>query len=116
MGRFVMADMDEYSRILGMKFTRNYSTETITQKGFALNILERLEMVDCNSVHMPEYGPELPIKRPEEKLLGALGVKLHQAIVGSVLYLAQVTRYAIYYFQPTDQSMQQTSGGKHDPC
>lgn len=69
----------------------------ITQKGFVLVIMERLEMLDCNSVHMPEYGPEFPVKQPEEKLLGALGVKPCQAIVGSALYLAEVTRYDIYY-------------------
>ena len=48
-------------------------------------------------VHTPRYGPELPVEQPDDKLLGAQGVELYQAIVGSVLYLAQVTRFDICY-------------------
>ena len=54
-------------------------------------------MQDCNSVHTPGYGPELSEEQPKVKLLGAQGVKFYQAIMGSVLYLAQVTRYDICY-------------------
>ncbi len=99
MDRFAMTDMGEVSLILGMSVTRNYEkgTLTITQKDYVHNILERYGMLDCNSVHTPGYGPELSEEQPEEKLLGSQGVKLYQAIVGSVLYLAQVTRYDICY-------------------
>ena len=54
-------------------------------------------MQDCNSVHTPGYGPELSEEQPKGKLLGAQGVKFYQAIMVSVLYLAQVTRYDICY-------------------
>ena len=54
-------------------------------------------MLACKSVHAPGYGPELSEEEPEETLLGAQDVKLYQAIVGSVVYLAQVTRYDICY-------------------
>ena len=69
----------------------------ITQKDYVKNILERFYVLDCNSVHTPGYAPELSNKQPEEELLSATGAKRYQAIVGSVLYVAQVTRYDIYY-------------------
>ena len=94
--------MGEVSLILRMNVTRTYEegTLTITQKyyvHYVQNILERYGMLDCNSVHTPGYGPELSEEQPEDNLLGAQGVKLYQAIVGSVLYLSQVTRYDICY-------------------
>ena len=45
----------------------------------------------------PGYGPELSNEKSEEKLLSARGIKLYQAIVGSLLYLAKATRYGICY-------------------
>ena len=76
-------------------------------------------MLDCNSVHTPEYGPELSVEQPEEKLLGSPDAKLYQATVGSVFHLAQVMRYDIPGMlcgQLTDQGMQQASDGTHDHC
>ena len=99
MDRFAMTDMGEVSLILAMNVTRSYEegTLTSTQKYYVQNILDRYGMQDCNSVHTPGYGPELSEEQPKVKLLGAQGVKLYQAIMGSVLYLAQVTRYDICY-------------------
>ena len=42
----------------------------------------------------PGYGPELSNERPKN-LLRARDIKRYQAIVGSLFYLAQVTRYDI---------------------
>ena len=50
-------------------------------------------MLECNTVNTLGYGPELSNEQPEEKLSGARGIKLCQVIVGSLLYIAQVTRY-----------------------
>lgn len=54
-------------------------------------------MQDCNPVHTPGYGSELSSDQPEDTLLGATATKLYQAIVGSVLYLTQCTRYDMCY-------------------
>ena len=62
-------------------------------------------MLGCSSVQTPGYGPELTPgygpelseERPEDKLLETQGIKLYQAIVGCVPYLAHVTRFDICY-------------------
>ena len=97
--RFAMSDMGEVSLILGMTVTRDYDqgTLSITQKDYVENILERFGMEECNPVHTPGYGSELSNEQPEETLLGATATKLYQAIVGSVLYLTQCTRYDMCY-------------------
>ena len=96
---FEMTDMGEVSRILGMKVTRDYDEGTlaITQTAYVDNILKRFGMQDANAAHTPGYGPELSAEQPEDKLLGAEAMKLYQSITGSLLYLAQCTRYDLCY-------------------
>ena len=98
MGCFAITDMGEVSLTLGLNVTGNYEegTLTTTQKDYVQNVLERHGMLDSNSVHIPRYGPELSEEQPEDRLLEAQGVKFYQAVAGSVLFLAQVTRYDIY--------------------
>ena len=93
--RFEMTDMGEVSRILGMEVTRDYGEGTlaITQTAYVDNILERFGLQNANAAHTPGYGPELSAEQPEDKLLGAEATKLCQSITGSLLYLAQYTRY-----------------------
>ena len=93
--RFEMTDMQEVSRILGMVVTRDYDEGTlaITQTAYVENILERFGMQDAKAAHTPGYGPELSAEQPEDKLLGAEATKLYKVITGSLLYLAQCTRY-----------------------
>ena len=43
------------------------------------------------------YVQELSSEQPEDKLLGAQGIKLYQSITGSLLYIAQCTRYDLCY-------------------
>ena len=97
--RFEMTDTGEISRILGMELTRDYDEGTlaITQTAYVDNILERFEMQDANAAHTPGYGPELSAEQPEDKLLGAEATKLYQSITGSLLCLAQCTRYDLCY-------------------
>ena len=97
--RFEMTDMGELSRILGMEVTRDYDEGTlaITQTAYGDNILERFGIQDANAAHTPGYGPELSAEQPEDKLLGADATKLYQSITGSMLYLAQCTRYDLCY-------------------
>ena len=93
-----MTGMGEVSRILGIEVTRDYDERklAITQTAYADNILERFGMQDTNAAHTPGYGPELSAEQPEYKLLGAESTKLYQSITGSLLYLAQCTRYDLW--------------------
>ena len=97
--RFEMTDMGEVSHILGMEVTRDYDEGTlaITQTAYAINILERFGMQDANAAYTPGYGPELSAEQLKDKLLGAEATKLYQSITGSLLYLAQCTRYDLCY-------------------
>ena len=97
--RFEMTDMGEVTRILGMEVKRDYDQGTlaITQTDYVENLLERFEMQNANVAHRPGYGQELSSEQPEDKLLGAQGIKLYQSITGSLLYLAQCTRYGLCY-------------------
>ena len=97
--RFEMADMGEVTRILGMEVKRDYDQGTlaITQTDYVENLLDRFEMQNENVAHTPGYGQELSSEQPEDKLLGAQGIKLYQSITGSLLYLAQCTRYDLCY-------------------
>ena len=97
--KFEMADMGEVSRILEMVVTRDYDEGTlaITQTTYVDNILERFGMQDANAAHTPGYRPELSAEQPEDKLLGVEATKLYQSITGSLLFLAQCTRYDLCY-------------------
>ena len=94
--RFEMTDMGEVTRILGMEVKRDYDQGTlaITQTDYVENLLERFEMQNANVAHTSGYVQELSSasQQPEDKLLGAQGIKLYQSITGSLLYLAQCTR------------------------
>lgn len=97
--RFKMTDMGEASLVLGMQVTRNRNqgTLTISQEDYTKSILERFGMANCKPISTPGYGPELSTKQPEETLLNKEDTQRYQAITGSVMYLAQITRYDIMY-------------------
>ena len=96
---FEMTDMREVIRILAMEVTRDYDEGTlaITQTAYVDDILERFGMQDANAAHTPGYRPELSAEQPEDKLLGAEAAKLYQSITGSLLYLAECTKYDLCY-------------------
>ena len=50
-----------------------------------------------NLLSTPGFGSELTVEQPEETLLHAEDKQRYQAITGSVLYLAQITRYDTIY-------------------
>ena len=54
-------------------------------------------MANCKLTSTPGYGPELSTKQPEDTLLNEEETQRYQAITGSVMYLAQITRYDIMY-------------------
>ena len=50
-------------------------------------------MGSCNPLSTPGFGSELLVEQLEETLLNAEDKQGYQAIIGSVMYLAQITRY-----------------------
>ena len=98
--RFEMTDTGEVSRILGRRLratTMREHSPSYRRLIYVDNILERFGMQDANAAHTPGYRPELSAEQPEDKLLGAEATKLYQSITGSLLYLAQCTRYGLCY-------------------
>ena len=99
MGKFKMTDMDDGSLVLGVQVTRDRerSTLTITQENYTKFILDRLGMESWNPLSTPGFSSELSVEQPEETLLNTEDKHRYQAITGSVMYLAQITRYEIMY-------------------
>ena len=54
-------------------------------------------MESCKPLSTPGFGALLSVEQPEEHLLNAEETQRFQAITGSVMYLAQVTRCDIMY-------------------
>ena len=99
MDRFTMSDLGEVSLILGMKITRDRVNKTlsISQTDYAMSILERFGMQDCNPVSTPSYGTELSLNQPADSLLDEDGIKAYQSLVGCLLYLSRTSRWDISY-------------------
>eukprot|EP00752_Nemacystus_decipiens_P015554 g13877.t1 len=96
---FEMTDLGEVERILGIEVQRDYDqgTMTISQGRYVATILERFEMQAANPVSTPGYGVEISTEQPQDQLLGPAEKKLYQSITGSILYLAQGTRFDLSY-------------------
>ena len=99
MKRFKMTDMGDVSLVLGMQVTRDRQQKTITisQENYTRSILEKFGMADCKPVSTPGFGQELSTNQPEQTLLNEEETQRFQAITGSVMYLAQITRYVVMY-------------------
>lgn len=99
MQRFKMTDMGDVSLVLGMQVTRDRAncTLSISQEDYTRSILQKFGMADCKPVSTPGAGPELSTNQPESSLLNDEEKEKYQAITGSVMYLAQITRYDIIY-------------------
>ena len=53
-------------------------------------------MADCKPVSTPGFRQELFTNQPEQALLNEEETLRFQAVTGSVMYLAQITRYDMY--------------------
>ena len=94
-----MSDLGNVSLVLGMQVSRDRAkgSLTISQESYTESILERFGMGNCKTLSTPDYGSEPSTVQPEATLLGKVDTQRYQAIVGSVMFLAQVTRYDIMY-------------------
>ena len=72
-------------------------TLTISQEDYIKSILARFGMENCKPSSIPGTGSELSTEQPAETLLNTEQTQRYQAITGSVMYLAQITRYDVMY-------------------
>ena len=95
MDRFKTADV---SRTLGMNVPcdRDKGAIAISQEDYTENVGHRYDKEVCNPAYTPGVGPELSLNQPEEKLLNKWN-RHHQIVTGTMMYLAQLTRYDILY-------------------
>ena len=70
---------------------------TISQENYTKSILERFGMADGKPSSTPCFGCELSTKQAEGTVLNKEETQRYHAITGSVMYLAQITRYDIMY-------------------
>ena len=76
---------------------RQQKTITISQENYTRSTLEKFGMADCRPVSTPGFRQELSTNQPEQALLNEEEAQRFQAITGSVMYLAQITRYDVMY-------------------
>ena len=96
---FTMSDLGEVSLILGMKITRDRvkTTLSISQTDYAMSILKRFGMQDCNPASTPSYGTELSLDQPADTLLDEDGIKAHQSLVWCLLHISRTSHWDISY-------------------
>lgn len=66
-------------------------------RNYTKSLLDRYGMANCNTAYTPGMGQEMSLEQPRDKILNREKRKRFHAISGSVMYLAQVTRYHIGY-------------------
>ena len=98
MVRFQMTGMGDFSLVLGMEVTRDRQNKTLTisQENCTKSVLEKFGMANCKPASTSGYGPELP-PNSRRTLFRTRKRRNGQATTGSVMYLAQITRYDIMY-------------------
>ena len=94
-----MSDLGDVSLVLGMQVTRDREkgTLTISQEDYTKSILIRFGMEKCKPSSIPGTDSELSTEQPAGTLLNTKQTQAYQAITGSVMYLAQITRYDVMY-------------------
>ena len=99
MDRFEMTDLGDMSKVLGMNVTRDRENGMIAidQKDYTEDIYEHYGMTNWNVALTPGVGPEISLDQPADRLLDKQGKQQYQLIAGALLYLAQVSRYDIFY-------------------
>ncbi|KAK9873685.1 hypothetical protein WA026_023685 [Henosepilachna vigintioctopunctata] len=91
---FMIKNLGEAKKCLGMNITRNYEKGTIVidQKDYILQLLEKFNMSECKSVKTPlESKLEFDLTKENCKDVP------YQELIGSLMYLAVLTRPDIAY-------------------
>ena len=99
MEKFAVTDLGDVSQILGIEVKRDKAAGTIelSQGQYTRSVLKRFNMSDCNLVHVPGIGRELSAQPEGRVLLNETMTTLYQAIVGSIIFLTQYTRYDVAF-------------------
>lgn len=97
--RFKMTDIGDVSLVLGMNVTwnRQKGTPSINQRNSTKSVLQRFGIANSNPLSISDLGPKPPFNQSEDKPLNPLAKLGCQDIAGSLMYLAQVTRYDIQF-------------------
>lgn len=112
--KFRMTDGGPAELLLGMEIIQKPGEIVVSQHKYVLTILDKFNMADAKPVATPGSGPELA-REPENAIyLDEYDTKLYQAIVGSLLFLTNTTRFDIGFAttvlcramsKPTNQHM-----------
>ncbi|CAM9919030.1 unnamed protein product [Sphacelaria rigidula] len=113
--KFAISDPGPVSLILGMEVSRDTERGTLklSQHNYVISLLQKFNMESCNSVHTPGVTNNI-LPDSEEHLLDQQGIKKYQAMVGSLIFLPQCTRFDIafsvtqvsrYISKPTTQHL-----------
>ena len=95
MTRYKMTDLDELNYFLGVKVDQINNNVFLSQKAYALRIMEKFGLTEANPVKTPiEPNLKLNDATSDDKLFDAA---MYQSAVGCLLYLSTKTRPDISY-------------------
>ncbi|XP_014501147.1 uncharacterized protein LOC106761996 [Vigna radiata var. radiata] len=110
---FEMSDLGQLSYFLGIEFTKTVAGMLMHQSRYALDMLTRFNMLQCNSATTPaEVGLKLE-KDPEEE---AVDPTEYRRMVGSLRYLCNTRPDISYSVGLVSRFMQNESGGEAMEC
>ncbi|CAN0028815.1 unnamed protein product, partial [Sphacelaria rigidula] len=93
-----ISELGPVSLILGMEVIRNSERGflRLSQHKYVLNLLQKFKMDSCNTAYTPGVANQYT-EEPEENRLDPEQTKQYQAMVGSLIFLAQCTRFDIAF-------------------
>ncbi|OWY90086.1 polyprotein, partial [Phytophthora megakarya] len=118
--RFEMKDLGELHYILGWEVTRNRHERTIfiSQRKYAMTVLERFGMSKCNGCKTPctadmKLTKAMCAADADEKML--MNSKPYRSVVGSLMYLMLGSRPGLAYLYIPDAACNLNGNTKYAP-
>ncbi|CAN0030647.1 unnamed protein product, partial [Sphacelaria rigidula] len=113
--KYAISDLGPVSLILGMKVSRDTERGTLklSKHKYAISLLHKFNMDSCNPLHTPGVNNSI-LPDTEGQLLDQQSMKQYQAMVGSLIFLSQCTKFDIafsvtqvarYMSRPTTQQL-----------
>ncbi|CAM9388500.1 unnamed protein product [Sphacelaria rigidula] len=112
---FSTSQLGPVSLLLGMEVIRDFERGflKLSQHQYVLNFLQKFKMDSCNNVHTPGIANQYT-EEPEIMFLDQEQTKQYQAMVGSLIFLAQCTRFEIAF--SVTQAARHMSKTKYPSC